>query len=152
MIKVLFVCTGNICRSPLAEGILRKKFNEHGIQGYTDSCGFESFHVGDSPDHRAQKVASKYGIDISGHRARLFSTHDFDRFDNIFVMDRTHFAQVLRQARNNDDREKVDYILNVAFPGRNEEVMDPWYHDIKAFESVYKQLENACSILVQKFI
>jgi protein-tyrosine phosphatase len=142
--NVLFVCTGNICRSPLAEGILRDKYQQYHLQGVIDSCGFEAFHVGDSPDNRAQTVARKHFIDISGHRSRLFKVHDFDRFDKIYVMDSTHYHHVMRNARNDADRQKVDYIMNVLLPGSNTPVRDPWYDDLVAFENVFAQLDPAC--------
>jgi protein-tyrosine phosphatase len=150
--KVLFVCTGNICRSPLAEGILREKLNKRNIAAEVDSCGFESFHVGDSPDSRALEVAAKRGIDLSSHRARLFSSRDFDRFDYIYAMDSSHYNNIMRVARNDSDREKVDYMLNVLYPGENRGVQDPWYHNLKAFENVYLQLDEACDALVARII
>lgn len=152
MIKILFVCTGNICRSPLAEGILREKFKKNKIAAVVDSCGFESFHVGDHPDSRAQKVAIKHGIDISTHKARLFSTHDFDVFDYIYAMDSSHFNNIMRLTRNGSDRLKVDFVLNVLHPAQNLGVEDPWYHDIKMFEKVYWQLDEACDRIVDKII
>ncbi|MEI6437029.1 MAG: low molecular weight protein-tyrosine-phosphatase [Bacteroidota bacterium] len=152
MVNILFVCTGNICRSPLAEGILRYKLKTVHLSACVDSCGFESFHIGDNPDPRAQAVATRHGLDISAHRARLFSNLDCDRFDMIYVMDSGHFRNVLKLSRNESDRTKVDYILNVLYPGQNLGVMDPWYHDNKAFEMVYLQLDKACERISQKLI
>ncbi|MCX6305581.1 MAG: low molecular weight phosphotyrosine protein phosphatase [Bacteroidetes bacterium] len=152
MIKILFVCTGNICRSPLAEGILHHKLRKNNFDAHIDSCGFESFHVGDPPDSRAQEVARKRGVDISSHRARLFSTDDFDRFDYIFAMDSSHFSNIMRLTRNDADRQKVDYMLNILYPGQNLDVQDPWYHGMKAFETVYVQLDEACDRIVDKII
>ncbi|MCX6285570.1 MAG: low molecular weight phosphotyrosine protein phosphatase [Bacteroidetes bacterium] len=147
--KILFVCTGNICRSPMAEGILRNKFGNAGIKVETDSCGFESFHVGDNPDKRAQAVCGKYGIDISRHVARLFRKQDFDDFDRIYVMDSSHYYSVSRMARSAGDMTKVDYLLNIIYPGKNLPVDDPWYHDLQAFERTYKQLDAACDSLIE---
>ena len=152
MIKILFVCTGNICRSPLAEGILREKLSKRKIPGEVDSCGFESFHVGDAPDPRAQSVAAKRGIDLSSHRARLFTVADFERFDFIYAMDYSHFNQIMSLARNESDIAKVDFVLNTLHPGQNLGVVDPWYHDIKAFERVYLQLDEACDRIIDKII
>ena len=142
--KVLFVCTGNICRSPLAEGILREKFNALGIKGHVDSAGFESFHIGDMPDERARKIAREHGISISGHEARLFTLQDFDRFDKIFVMDSWHFQNVMRLARDDHDKAKVDFIMNAVDPGKNHPVPDPYYDGYGAFERVYLMLDSAC--------
>jgi protein-tyrosine phosphatase len=150
LIKILFVCTGNICRSPLAEGILRDKLQKNKISAEVDSCGFESFHVGDPPDSRAQAVAMKRGIDLSSLRARLFTTSDFDRFDYIYAMDSTHYKNIMRLARNQADRSKVDYLLNLLYPGQYLGVQDPWYHDMHAFETVYLQLDKACDRIVEE--
>lgn len=148
--KILFVCTGNICRSPMAEGILRHKLLSAGIDAEVDSCGFEAFHVGDNPDKRAQTVCKRFGIDISGHVSRLFRKQDFDLFDLIYVMDSSHYYSVSSMSRNRQDMEKVDYFLNLLYPGRNMPVDDPWYHDINAFEATYRQLDAACNVLVEK--
>ena len=152
MIKILFVCTGNICRSPLAEGILREKLITNNITAVVDSCGFESFHVGDPPDSRAQAVALKRGIDLSSHRARLFSTLDFERFDYIYAMDSSHYNNIIRLTKNESERAKVDFVLNVAYPSQNLGVQDPWYHDIKAFEKVYLQLDMVCDLIVENIV
>jgi len=150
LVKILFVCTGNICRSPLAEGILRKKLLSRNILAAVDSCGFESFHVGDQPDSRAIAVAKKNGIDISDHRARLFLDRDFEEFDLIFVMDSTHFKNVMKRARSVEEKSKVDYFLNILHPGQDLHVSDPWYYDMDAFEKVYVQLDEACEAFVQR--
>ena len=147
--KILFVCTGNICRSPLAEGILKHKLTQLKLPVEVDSCGFEAFHAGDNPDDRARAVALKRGIDISSHFARLFSVKDFDSFDKIYVMDSSHYNNVMRKARNESDRKKVDYIMNVLYPGRNLPVQDPWYGTIHDFEKVYCQLDDACESIVR---
>jgi len=147
--NILFVCTGNICRSPLAEGILRKKYTERDLRGRIDSCGFESFHLGEPPDARTQKIARTNGIDVSSHRVRMFSVDDFDRFDLIYVMDSYHYQSVMRLARHADDRSKVDFILNVVSPGQNNPVKDPYFSDYSAFETAYDQLNEACEQIVR---
>jgi protein-tyrosine phosphatase len=136
----------------MAEGILREKLKERRIPAEVDSCGFESFHVGDPPDSRAQEVTRKRRIDLSSHRARLFTTQDFDRFDYIFAMDSSHFNNIMKLARNDSDRSKVDFMLNVLHPGQNLGVQDPWYHGMKAFEQVYWQLDEACERFVETLI
>ena len=142
--KILFVCTGNICRSPLAEGILKDKVKKRKIIAEIDSAGLEYFHVGDPPDKRAIEIAKKHNIDISHHRGRLFTTNDFTRFDKIFIMDPYHYTSLAGKAGNDKEMEKVDYIMNVVYPGQNLYVLDPWYDGLEAFENVYKQLEEAC--------
>jgi len=150
--KILFVCTGNICRSPMAEGILRHKLYEAGLEAEADSCGFESFHVGDHPDKRAQTVCRKHGIDITSHVARLFRKQDFDNFDFIYVMDSSHYYSVSRMSRSSRDMKKTDYILNLVYPGKDLPVDDPWYHDLEAFEKAYRQLDIACGHLIEKLM
>ena len=145
--KILFVCTGNICRSPLAEGILREKLIKKNIDAEVDSAGLENFHVGDPPDERAIATARKRGIDISGHRGRLFSVTDFDRFDKIFFMDSYHHMTLSGMSRNDNDLKKLDYLMNVVEPGKNIPVQDPWYDGMNAFERVYEQLDKACENL-----
>lgn len=144
------VCLGNICRSPLAEGIMQQKIDLYGIKAEVDSVGFEPFHTGDSPDERAVKVASDNGIDISEHRARLFQPADFDRFDRIYVMDDNNYNDVMRKARNESDRRKVEYILNELFPGSKDVVPDPYYGKLRDFEEVYDILNQAIEIIAKK--
>lgn len=150
--KVLFVCTGNICRSPLAEGILREKFNSLGIHGFVDSAGFEAFHIGDMPDERARKVAREHGFSISDHSARLFTVGDFDHFDRIYVMDSGHYQQVMRLTRTDDDRAKVDFVMNAVYPGKNIPVEDPYYNGYGAFEKVFLQLDSACEKIAESVL
>jgi protein-tyrosine phosphatase len=133
----------------MAEGILASKLKQAGVEAQVDSCGFESFHVGDQPDPRAIQVSGKYGVDITTHRSRLFEIKDFDRFDLIYVMDSGHYRNVVRRARTESDRKKVRYVLDLIYPDQRREVMDPWYHDLQAFELVYQQLNNACIRLVE---
>jgi len=131
---------------------MKDKLTAKHIPGKVDSCGFESFHIGDRPDRRAQVTASRHGLDISGHRARLFTTRDFDDFDLIYVMDTGHFNNVMKLARNAADRARVDYMLNVISPGQNLGVMDPWYHDQEAFEEVFLLLDQACEMVAKKLL
>ena len=142
--KILFVCTGNICRSPLAEGILKEKLRKKKISAEVDSAGMEAFHIGDTPDERACVTARKHGIDISSHRVRLFQTDDFDSFDKIYIMDYSHYLALSRMSRNENDFKKVDYIMNAIDPGKNIPVQDPWYDGMAAFDKVYDQLDKAC--------
>jgi len=138
------VCLGNICRSPLAEGIMKSKLEEHGLPGTVDSAGTASYHIGESPDSRSEETARKYGIDISYQRARAFSSADFDRFDLIFAMDRENYNNIMRLARNERDRSKVELILNRLHPGKDMEVPDPYYGGKDGFEKVYRMLDASC--------
>jgi protein-tyrosine phosphatase len=136
------VCLGNICRSPLAEGILQSKVDKNLV--FVDSAGTASYHVGNIPDKRSIDVASKYGVDISSQKARKFIVEDFDIFDVIFVMDASNYQNVLSIARNYEDIQKVKMILNETHPGKEESVPDPYYLESAGFEEVYKMLDGAC--------
>ncbi|WP_072359227.1 low molecular weight protein-tyrosine-phosphatase [Chitinophaga sancti] len=140
--KILMVCLGNICRSPLAEGILRHLADEKGLNWAIDSAGTGNWHVGDPPDKRSVMVARQHGIDISGLRGRQFQVADFDEFDRIFVMDLDNYRDVLRKARRDADREKVQLLLDNQQP-----VPDPWYDDA-LFEPVYNMIYKACQRIV----
>jgi protein-tyrosine phosphatase len=130
------VCLGNICRSPLAEGILQSKVNNNLF--FVDSAGTAAYHVGKLPDERSIDVASNYGIDITHQKARKFTVKDFDTFDIIYVMDASNYQNVLLIARNNTDVQKVKMILNETHPDKNASVPDPYYGGSTGFENVYR--------------
>lgn len=136
------VCLGNICRSPLAEGIMRQKIADAGLDWSVDSAGTGAWHVGNPPDPRSVAVARAHGLDISHQRARQFLARDFDAFDHIFVMDASNYQNVLKLARNDADRAKVEMMMNYDRPGYNEQVPDPYWDD-NGFENVYQMLERA---------
>lgn len=149
MTNILMVCLGNICRSPLAEGILKSKLP--GDQFMVDSAGTASYHIGSSPDRRSIEVAKKYGLNISNLRGRQFQTTDFDRFDHIFVMDESNYQNVIALARNETDVSKVKYILNEVYPNQNYSVPDPYYGGNEGFENIYKMLDEACTVISNRF-
>ena len=146
--KILMVCLGNICRSPLAEGIMRHKLMNNQIDASVESCGFESFHVGDKADRRAAQVAAENGVDLSGHRARTFKVSFFDEFDRIYVMDNKNFSDVASKARNSEDLKKVDYIMNMVYPGTNMAVPDPYYGGQDGFRKTWNKLGGATEKIV----
>lgn len=148
MVRVLMVCLGNICRSPLAEGILKSKVDPNRV--FVDSAGTGNYHVGGLPDSRSIAIAQKYLLDITDQRCRQFRIADFDEFDLIYVMDNSNRRDVLSLARNEKDRTKVKMILNEIFPNENVDVPDPYTGGDFGFENVYKMLEEACSILATK--
>ena len=135
------VCLGNICRSPLAEGLLGSKLPN--TKYIVDSAGTGNYHVGDLPDKRSIDVAKKYGLDITNQRGRQFSVSDFDLFDHIFVMDNSNFTNVVKLARNENDISKVKLILNEIYPNQNYDVPDPYHGGSQGFENVYKMLDEA---------
>ena len=142
------VCLGNICRSPLAEGILKNKTQN--LDVYVDSAGTASYHVGNLPDSRSIEIANKNGIDLTDQRARQFSEKDFDDFDKIYAMDTNNYANIISLARNQSDRDKVDVILNELTPKSYDSVPDPYYGAGDGFQIVYDMLDNACDAIVRK--
>ncbi|WP_417608843.1 low molecular weight protein-tyrosine-phosphatase [Owenweeksia hongkongensis] len=146
--KILMVCLGNICRSPLAEGILREKVKDLNVE--TDSAGTSAYHVDEAPDTRSIQIGRKHNINISDLRGRQFVVEDFDRFDLIYVMDQSNYHKVILMARNEEDKSKVRYILNEIEPKSNAEVPDPYYGGDMGFENVYKMLDAATDKIVEK--
>ena len=147
MTKILMVCLGNICRSPLAEGILKSKLSENFV---VDSAGTANYHIGSSPDERSVAVAKKHGLDISKLKGRQFNITDFDTFDFIYVMDESNYQNVVKLARNAEDIAKVKLILNEVYGNKNYEVPDPYYGGDDGFENVYQMLDEACVIIAEK--
>ncbi|MEH6536287.1 MAG: low molecular weight protein-tyrosine-phosphatase [Psychroserpens sp.] len=150
MTSILMVCLGNICRSPLAHGILESKLPKDTF--YVDSAGTANYHVGDLPDHRSISVASGNGIDISNQRGRQFKISDFDSFDYIYVMDQSNFENVIKLSRTTDDIAKVKLILEVDDSINTKRVPDPYYGNISDFEHVFSLLDAACAIISKALI
>ena len=146
------VCLGNICRSPMAEGILREKTRIKGLNILIDSAGTGAYHIGEHPDSRAIKTAKKYGVDISQLHARKFNPNDFDSFDTIYVMDSSNLEDVRALARNKDDENKVELLLRAAGNDENNDVPDPWYGGMDSFDRVFKMLSNACEIIADSLL
>ena len=138
------VCLGNICRSPLAEGILHSKVSS---EVFVDSAGTAAYHIGNLPDKRSIKVAKKHGIDITHQRARKFTVKDFDIFDVIYTMDNSNYQHILMLSRNENDAKKVKMILNEIHPAKDLSVPDPYYGGNQGFENVYKMLDEVCEII-----
>ncbi|MEX2350650.1 MAG: low molecular weight protein-tyrosine-phosphatase [Flavobacteriaceae bacterium] len=146
--KILMVCLGNICRSPLAEGILRSKLDADKF--IIDSAGTGNWHAGEKPDPRTIKVAQKFGLDISSQRARQFKPQDFDAFDYIFVMDASNKDNILKLTSDETHKQKVKLILNELFENENVDVPDPYHGGDRDFEHVFKLLDEACTIVAEK--
>ncbi|MCZ6593313.1 MAG: low molecular weight phosphotyrosine protein phosphatase [Bacteroidetes bacterium] len=145
-IKILMVCLGNICRSPLAEGILKAKVDVDKVQ--VDSAGTGGWHIGELPDSRSIDIAKKHGLDITDQRGKKFSAYDFETYDYIFVMDNSNYRDVIRMAKNDSEKQKVRLILDEIFPGENVDVPDPYYGGDHGFENVYQMLDQACEKIV----
>ena len=149
-IKILMVCLGNICRSPLAEGILASKLPKDKFQ--VESAGTGSWHIGHKPDERSIAIAKENKLDISEQKGRQFTTSDFETFDYIYVMDNSNYWDVVQLVENKTQTEKVQLILNELFPNENVDVPDPYFGLPNGFESVYKMLDEACDVLAKKLI
>lgn len=151
MKRILFVCLGNICRSPLAEGILQAKIKERGLDWVTDSAGTSGMHAGELPDVRSIEIAKARGIDILNQRSRKFKKSDFFEFDFVYVMDKLNLKGVLSIARTKEEREKVEMIMENVFPGESIDVPDPYWDD-DGFAGVFDMLDKACDIIIQKHL
>jgi len=140
------VCLGNICRSPLAEGILKEQSEDLGLEWTVDSAGTSGFHIGELPDRRSIEVAKNHGIDLSEQRSRKFDSSDFSKFDLILTMDSSNYRDVIALANSENDKEKVDLLLNYAYPRENRNVPDPYYEG--GFESVYEMISESCQKII----
>jgi protein-tyrosine phosphatase len=149
--KILMVCLGNICRSPLAEGILQHKAQQAGLSWTIDSAGTNGYHVGEEPHRLSQKVALLNGIDISRQRARRFTAADFNRFDKIYAMAEDVVEEMQRIARKDFDATKVDLLMNELYPGKNMDVPDPWYGTEPGYHEVFAMVDKACDKIVGKY-
>ena len=141
------VCLGNICRSPLAEGILKSKTKNLEV----DSAGTAGYHIGKQPDFRSIDIAKKHDIDLTSQRARQFSTRDFDDFDKIYVMDNDNYSKIISLARSQEEIDKVDLILNEIYPEEYKSVPDPYYGGDEGFQNIYNLLENSCEVIAKKY-
>lgn len=148
MKHILMVCLGNICRSPLAEGILQSKVNSDDI--FVDSAGTAAYHIGKLPDTRSIEVAKNHGINIANQRARKFTSKDFTNFDIIYAMDEFNYRNILSLAKNKQEAKKVKMILNEVHLQQNLSVPDPYYGEEYGFENVYQMLDEACNIIAKR--
>lgn len=142
--KILMVCLGNICRSPLAEGIMKTKVPENFM---VDSAGTISMHEGEHPDKRAIKTAAHHNIDISRQRSRPITRSDYETFDKIYCMDASVYKDVMAKALNEEERQKVSLFLDVLENCKNAEVPDPYWGDMKDFENVFQLLDKGCDAI-----
>lgn len=146
------VCLGNICRSPLAEGILESRARNMGLSWEVDSAGTNnSYHIGEAPHPLSQKVARLHALDISSQSARAFVPDDFERFDKIYAMSADILTGMKQIARKKYRPEKTDLLLNEIYPGENLDVPDPWYGEEPGYHAVYEMIDKACERIVEKY-
>ena len=146
--KILMVCLGNICRSPLAEGILQHRAWEAGLQWSVESAGTNGYHTGEPPHRLSQKVAKLNGIDISQQRSRKFVPEDFERFDMIYAMAEDVVREMRRISGSRFRAEKVDLLMNILHPGQDRDVPDPWYGAEPGYHEVFQMIDDACNHLI----
>lgn len=143
------VCLGNICRSPLAEGILREKIRDKGLDWEVDSAGTSAHHIGEIPDSRSIETAEFNGLDIRNQRARQVRKRDLEEFDLIYAMDRSNFNHLVSMTYDSKGREKIILILEEGYPGENREVPDPYWNN--RFDEVFKLLSHSCEQIIRKY-
>ena len=148
--KILMVCLGNICRSPLAEGILKEKVRISGLNWIVDSAGTNGYHNGEPPHQLSQKVARMNGIDISNQISRRIHPEDFDRYDKIFAMAEDVIEEMKWIGGKSYKQQKVDLLMNLVYPNKNMDVPDPWFGGERGYHEVYKLIEQACEMLVRQ--
>lgn len=149
--RILIVCLGNICRSPIAEGVLREKIKARGLSWIVASAGTNGYHTGEAPHQFSQNICKTEGIDISMQRARQFTAADFEKYDKIYAMADDVYDDIVRIGGKSIDYSKLDYFLNELHPGSNSSVPDPWYGDEDGYTSVYEMIEKACEEIISKY-
>jgi protein-tyrosine phosphatase len=148
--KILMVCLGNICRSPLAEGILQHKANAAALNWQVDSAGTAGYHVGNPPHHLSQKVAKHNGIDISHQQCKQFVQEDMLNYDRIYVMDSSNYNDVKKISGHLWNEQKVGLLLNELYKGENRNVPDPWYGEEDGYHKVFDMIDRACEKIVNR--
>jgi protein-tyrosine phosphatase len=149
--KILMVCLGNICRSPLAEGILQEKAFKAGLNWSVESAGTNGYHTGEAPHHLSQKVAKLNGIDICNQRSRKLTSGDFDVYDKIYALAGDVKSEIKRIGKGKYDESKVELLMNELHPGSDMDVPDPWYGPEPGYHDVYKMIADACDAIIEKY-
>lgn len=150
--KILMVCLGNICRSPIAEGILKEYIHQYKLPWIVDSAGTESYHVGEPPHPHSQRVCIENGIDISKQRATKFYHSEMEKYDKIYAMSVDVFDEIRQICGKKFDENKVDLFLNELYPGENRSVKDPWYGELDGYYDVYDEIEKGCKAIVDRYM
>lgn len=149
--RILMVCLGNICRSPIAEGLMRHKIQQHGLSWEVASAGTNNYHIGEAPHRFSQKVCLLNGVDISAQRARRLTTADFGQYDIIYAMAGDVYSEIERIGGRHADMDKVTYFLDELEPGSNASVPDPWYGNEDGYMPVYELINRTCDAIIEKY-
>lgn len=149
--RILMVCLGNICRSPIAEGVLRHKAKQKGLNWTVASAGMQHYHVGEPPHKFSQKVSAKNGVDISMQRAKKFSATAFEQYDKIYAMSDDVYEEIKKVAGSAVDMNKLELFLNELHPGSNASVPDPWYGPEIGYHAVYDMISKTCDAIIEKY-
>jgi protein-tyrosine phosphatase len=149
--RILIVCLGNICRSPIAEGVLKHKAKQKGLDWVIDSAGTESYHIGSAPHKYSQKVCKTNGVDISSQKAKKFTSADFQRYDKIYAMADDVYDEIRRIGGASADLNKVDFFLNELKANSNASVPDPWYGEEDGYLPVYDMIEKTCEAIIARY-
>ena len=149
--KILMVCLGNICRSPLAEGILQDKAFKAGLKWSVESAGTNQYHTGEAPHPLSQKVATLNNINICNQRARRFAATDFEVYDKIYALAEDVLDEIKRIAGKKFDASKIDLLMNELYPGKNMDVPDPYYGTEPGYHSVFKMLDEVSDTIIEKY-
>lgn len=149
--RILFVCLGNICRSPIAEGVLRHYIQESRLNWEVASAGLESYHIGNAPHRYSQKICRLNGVDISAQRARKFSVHNLENFDKVYAMSEDVYEEIRQLAGNKISTSALELFLNELMPGSNVSVPDPWYGDEAGYTPVYEMIDKTCKAIIDKY-
>lgn len=144
------VCLGNICRSPLAEGVLKEKLQQLNKKAFIDSAAIIAHHEGQNPDPRSTAIAQKYGIDISSQTGRQIKPVDFETFHEIYAMDKSVYEQLLMLAQTEEHKKKVILFMETKYPGSGREVPDPYFGGPEGFENIYRMIDEACDVIAER--
>ena len=149
--KILVVCLGNICRSPIAEGLLQHLAKEKKLDWIIESAGTESYHIGEPPHRSSQQVCIENGINISTQRAIKFQANAFEKYDKIYAMAEDVLEEIKKISGAKYNASKVDLFLNELYPKENRSVKDPWYGNLDGYYEVFDEIEKCSRVIVERY-